>query len=163
MLRCTTCKSQYFCTMFEARTMWARFSARPMLRASAQDLPQSGYTPTPTRSLRSSSKRYCQNGTWREKHDLNGNMQNRQRLLFKRLRKEGWNIVGVEQDPRAKNYSLIRANKRIVFVFRQRGPRSLQKVCATLATNSSKFPMHGTKESLNVSVAAGIILFSVRA
>lgn len=83
------------------------------------------------------------------------------RSAMLRLKDEGWTIVGVEQDPRAKTYRQIRTNKRTVFVFGNevRGiPRSLLKLCDKLV----EIPMHGKKESLNVAVAAGIVLFSVR-
>lgn len=78
---------------------------------------------------------------------------------LKRLKKEGWSVIGVEQDARAKDYRLIRANKPIVFVFGNevRGlSRALRNECDALI----EIPMRGAKESLNVSVAAGIILFN---
>ena len=80
-------------------------------------------------------------------------------LLVRRLRKEGWTIIGVEQDPQAKDYRRIRVKASTVFVFGNevRGlSRSLRKLCDILI----EIPMHGKKESLNISVAAGIILFS---
>ena len=80
-------------------------------------------------------------------------------ILIRRLRKNGWTIVGVEQDARAKHYSLIRANKRIVFVFGNE-VRGLSTPLRALCDELVEIPMRGSKESLNVSVAAGIILFS---
>ncbi len=80
---------------------------------------------------------------------------------IKRLRVEGWRIVGVEQDTHARDYRALTIRKPTLFIFGNevRGlPRSVRAQCDELV----EIPMHGTKESLNVSVAAGIILFSIR-
>ena len=75
------------------------------------------------------------------------------------LRREGWMIVGVEQDERAIDYHSFKCTQPTVFLFgnevRGLSP-GLRKKCDVLL----EIPMHGTKESLNVSVAAGIILFT---
>lgn len=77
------------------------------------------------------------------------------------LRAKGWRIVGVEQDARATDYRKFRTKKPTLFIFGNevRGiSPSLRAHCDDLV----EIPMNGKKESLNVSVAAGIILFSVR-
>ena len=78
-----------------------------------------------------------------------------------RLKHEGWQIVGVEQDDRARDYRTFRLTKPTVFLFgnevRGLSP-ALRKECHALV----EIPMHGMKESLNVSVAAGIALFAAR-
>jgi len=84
-------------------------------------------------------------------------------------KKEEWEIVGVEQDKRAIDYRKFSARggfsfggkvrKPTLFIFGNevKGiPPTLRKKCDMLV----EIPMHGKKESLNVSVAAGIILFS---
>lgn len=78
--------------------------------------------------------------------------------IIARLREEDWTIVGVEQDARAVDYRTFKTNKPILFIFGNevRGiSPALRKQCDTLV----EIPMHGKKESLNVSVAAGIVLF----
>lgn len=75
------------------------------------------------------------------------------------LKREGWSIVGVEQDARAVDYRSVELRAPTLFVLGNevRGISSaLRKKCDTLV----EIPMHGAKESLNVSVAAGIVLFS---
>lgn len=89
------------------------------------------------------------------------------------LRKGGWKIVGVEQDARAMDYRTVHSSGATLFLFGNevRGlSRALRDTCDALV----EIPMRGTmvrqahhprhsgagKESLNVSVAAGIILFS---
>lgn len=73
-------------------------------------------------------------------------------------REEGFSIVGVEQDARAIDYRAYRPSAKTLFIFgnevRGLSPQ-LKKQCDALI----EIPMHGKKESLNVSVAAGIILY----
>lgn len=79
--------------------------------------------------------------------------------LIERLKKDGWHVIGVEQDARSRDYRKIRKRKRVVFVFGNevRGlPASVRSACNELI----QIPMHGKKESLNVSVAAGVVLFA---
>jgi tRNA G18 (ribose-2'-O)-methylase SpoU len=79
--------------------------------------------------------------------------------LLKRLKRDRWRIVGVEQDERSVDYRKIKVETPTVFVFGNevRGlSRTVRNVCDALI----EIPMSGTKESLNVSVAAGIVLFS---
>jgi len=83
-------------------------------------------------------------------------------VFIRRLKKEGWTIIGVEQDARAKNYMRIRANKnikKVVFVFGNE-VRGLSKNLRNACDELVEIPMRGKKESLNVAVAAGVILFS---
>jgi len=81
--------------------------------------------------------------------------------LVKKLKKTGWNIVGVEQDARAHDYRKYKISKPTLFIFGNEVKglsKSIRDVCDVLI----EIPMHGRKESLNVSVAAGVVLFSVR-
>ena len=78
--------------------------------------------------------------------------------LLTMLQKQGWDIVGVEQDERAIDYRDFRPKKKTVLILGNevRGiSRNLRARCSRLI----EIPMHGKKESLNVSVAAGIVLF----
>jgi tRNA G18 (ribose-2'-O)-methylase SpoU len=80
--------------------------------------------------------------------------------LITKLKKEGWYIVGVEQDARAVDYRTFKpkGNTLIIVGNEVLGmSKQLRDVCDTIV----EIPMHGTKESLNVSVATGIVLFSV--
>ncbi|MDO8552515.1 MAG: TrmH family RNA methyltransferase [bacterium] len=89
--------------------------------------------------------------------------------VIRKLKGEGWEIVGVEQDTRAIDYRKFsagggsssggRASKPTLIIFGNevKGiPKSVRDACDTLI----EIPMNGKKESLNVSVAAGIILFA---
>ena len=95
--------------------------------------------------------------------------------LISKLKRGGWKIVGVEQDAHSLDYRKLRLKGPALFIFGNevRGiPRRVRAKCDTLI----EIPMRGAmvrqahhprhtrrgKESLNVSVAAGIILFSTR-
>lgn len=81
-------------------------------------------------------------------------------VLIRTLKRDGWEIIGVEQDERARDYHSLRApKKRRVFVFGNE-VRGLSPQLRALCDRLVEIPMRGTKESLNVSVAAGIVLFS---
>lgn len=77
------------------------------------------------------------------------------------LKRDGWGIVGVEQDARAKSFRMAQYSPRTVFVFGNE-VRGLSKPLRDFCDILVHIPMRGKKESLNVSVTAGIILFLAR-
>jgi tRNA G18 (ribose-2'-O)-methylase SpoU len=79
--------------------------------------------------------------------------------FIKRLKKDGWQIVGVEQDDQAVDYKTFHPDKRTVFILGNE-VLGLSKSLCDLCDALVEIPMRGKKESLNVSVAAGIVLFS---
>lgn len=78
--------------------------------------------------------------------------------IVRKLRAKGWQIVGVEQDARAIDYRDHVPGQKALYIFgnevRGISPQ-LRRECDSLV----EIPMHGKKESLNVSVAAGVVLF----
>lgn len=81
--------------------------------------------------------------------------------LLAQLKKEGWRIVGVEQDAMSADYRTLRLEGKTLYILGNevRGiSMQLRRLCDALV----EIPMYGTKESLNVSVAAGIVLFAAR-
>ena len=80
--------------------------------------------------------------------------------LLKRLEEGRFHIVAVEQSPKAIDYKKIKPRFPLAVLFgnEKRGVSSrLLALCDTVA----EIPMRGKKESLNVSVAAGVFLFHV--
>ncbi|MBI2045965.1 MAG: TrmH family RNA methyltransferase [Parcubacteria group bacterium] len=78
--------------------------------------------------------------------------------LIKHLKEEGYAVVAVEQDARAVSCGKISQQEKIVFVFGNEVgglPQDVLKQCNIVA----EIPMFGKKESLNVAIAAGIMLF----
>jgi 23S rRNA (guanosine2251-2'-O)-methyltransferase len=79
--------------------------------------------------------------------------------IIKQLRADGWTIVGIEQDARAIPLKDFRASDKTLFIVGNEvlglSPE-LRARCDSLV----EIPMRGKKESLNVAVATGVVLFS---
>lgn len=120
----------------------------------------SGYTPTPTDRFGRAQKSIAKTALGAEQYIPWEHHTSPSRLISK-LKKEGWTIVGVEQDAHSRDYRAFKVKGKTVFAFGNEVlgiSKGLRKKCDVLI----EIPMHGKKESLNVSVTAGIILFSVR-
>jgi len=118
----------------------------------------SGYTPLPKDRFERINKDIAKTALGAEKFVQWSHARGPYKLISM-LQKRGWRVVGVEQDSRARDYRTFKTKLPLVFVFGNevRGlSANLRKACDSLI----EIPMHGRKESLNVSVAAGIILFS---
>jgi len=73
------------------------------------------------------------------------------------LKNEGFSIVAYEQHAHALLYSNIPQYKKCAYVFGNE-IAGLPESVSLLADTITEIPMHGTKESLNVSVTVGIAL-----
>jgi tRNA G18 (ribose-2'-O)-methylase SpoU len=82
------------------------------------------------------------------------------RSVIARLHKGKVQLIAVEQDPQAVNYKTVRVRKRCAFIFGNEVD-GLPAVVLKKADIIAEIPMYGSKESLNVSVAAGIALFQM--
>lgn len=79
--------------------------------------------------------------------------------LIKKLKKEKYRIIGLEQDEKSVDYKDIRLehNNLIILGEEVEGvERGLLDQCDQII----EIPMLGKKESLNVSVATGVLLYS---
>lgn len=74
------------------------------------------------------------------------------------LQKEGVTVIAVEQHERAIPYTHLSYEGDVAFILGNEIEGVPRAVCES-ADHVVHIPMHGVKESLNVSVAAGIILF----
>jgi tRNA G18 (ribose-2'-O)-methylase SpoU len=82
--------------------------------------------------------------------------------LLAKLKEEKYLIIAVEQDKKSVDYKTLRlrsgqGNVFIVGAEMTGIPKNVLKKCDIIA----EIPMRGKKESLNVSVACGIVLFRV--
>ncbi|OGJ09771.1 hypothetical protein A2456_03755 [Candidatus Nomurabacteria bacterium RIFOXYC2_FULL_36_19] len=78
--------------------------------------------------------------------------------LMRSLRRENFLIIGVEQAKNSMDYKKVKLQKKNVFIMGAEVtgiPKNVLKKCDIIA----EIPMRGKKESLNVSVACGIVLF----
>ena len=78
--------------------------------------------------------------------------------LLRTLKKEGWCVIGVEQDAGASDFRTALYPPKCAFLFGNE-VRGLSRPLRALCDELVEIPMRGKKESLNVAVAVGIILF----
>ncbi len=80
--------------------------------------------------------------------------------LLSRLKKEGYAAVALEQDKRSVDYQMYRSGKRTALIVGNEVSGVEEKIlkrCDAIL----EIPMCGKKNSLNVSVAAGIALYQI--
>lgn len=119
----------------------------------------SGYTPAPidrfgrARSDISKASLGAENTVeWENISDV--------KKLIKSLKKEKFNIVGIEQDKRSIDFrkSKVKGNVLVIVGNEVDG---IDKDTLDLCDYILEIPMLGQKESLNVSVATGIVLYAL--
>ena len=120
----------------------------------------SGYTPRPRDRFGRAQKEIAKTALGAE-HSMPWEYCNAPAPLITRLKRNGWNIVGVEQDAHSIDYRTFVPRTPTLFIFGNE-VRGLSKGLRSLCDTLMEIPMHGKKESLNVGVAAGIVLFSAR-
>jgi 23S rRNA (guanosine2251-2'-O)-methyltransferase len=80
--------------------------------------------------------------------------------LIKNLKKQDYYICGIEQDSKSVDYRSIPKGRKILLILGNEVDgvdKEILKLCDCIA----ELPMLGSKESLNVSVTAGIVLYSL--
>lgn len=81
-------------------------------------------------------------------------------LLIKKLKKEGFKIIALEQAGNSVDYRKIKnAGKIALIVGNEVG--GVSKSLLKLSDEVAEIPMRGKKESLNVAVATGIMIFGI--
>ncbi len=118
----------------------------------------SGYTPTPIDRFGRAQKEIAKTALGAEK-SLVWEYFKAPTSCISKLKNTGWTVVGVEQDVRAGDYRAFKIKKPTLFIFGNE-VRGLSKELRKKCDEIIEIPMRGSKESLNVSVAAGIILFN---
>ncbi len=82
--------------------------------------------------------------------------------ILNKLKKAGAKIVALEQSPRSLDYkqiSLASSSKNKVVILLGNEVEGVSQSVLELADVIAEIPMRGQKESLNVSVSAGIFLY----
>lgn len=80
--------------------------------------------------------------------------------VFRALKKNGISLVAIEQSPRSVDYKKVKISHRAAFIIGNE-VRGLSARLLAQCDIIAEIPMRGRKESLNVSVAAGIALFRI--
>lgn len=80
--------------------------------------------------------------------------------LLRSLKNDGYTLVAIEQDKKSIDYRNIKINGKVAVIL---GPEvsGLSKNVLEKCDFIAEIPMHGKKESLNVSVACGVALFRI--
>lgn len=119
----------------------------------------SGYTPTPYDFFGYLRKNFQKTSLGAEKY-VEWEKTKNIGILIKRLKKENFQIIALEQSKESRDIQKFKPKKKFALIVGNevRGiPKSVLKVSDAVL----EIQMRGKKESLNVSVAAGIALYAI--
>ncbi len=119
-----------------------------------------GYTPEPHDFFGKLRKDFQKTALGAEKY-INWEKTKNIFDLIKRLRREKIQVVALEQSKNSINLKQFRPKKSIALVLGNE-VKGISKSVLRQFNKIIQIPMRGHKESLNVSVAAGIALYSIR-
>ena len=80
-------------------------------------------------------------------------------VLLTKLKRDKFQIIAIEQDKKSIDYRKVKLKSKNAFIVGTEVtgiPQNILKKCDIIA----EIPMHGKKESLNVSVALSVVLFT---
>lgn len=80
--------------------------------------------------------------------------------LIETMKKQGYKILALEQDEKAIDYKDLKIEGKNLLILGEE-TKGIKKDILDLCDHIVEIPMKGNKESLNVSVATGIILYSL--
>ncbi len=125
-----------------------------------------GYTPAPLDKFKRPNKKIATralgaelNIPWTSVED-----ENDIAALIKKMKKDGWQIIAIEQSPKAIDYKKVHVEAiaedggKTLFILGNE-VEGVSPAMLGLCDIIAEIPMAGEKESLNVSVATGVALF----
>ncbi len=80
--------------------------------------------------------------------------------ILKKLKKEGFEIIAVEQDGKSVDFRKVKAKNKTAIILGNE-VNGISKKILQCADTIAEMPMAGKKESLNVSVAFGIAGYAI--
>jgi tRNA G18 (ribose-2'-O)-methylase SpoU len=119
----------------------------------------SGYSPCPTDKFNRPQKEIAKTALGAELH-IPWVYFKSTKAAIQKLKEEGFQIVAIEQSEDSKDYRKVKLKNKVAFVFGNE-VEGLSKEILSLCDVVAEIPMNGFKESLNVSVSAGIALFQM--
>ncbi len=118
-----------------------------------------GYTPRPTDTFGRIQKDIAKSALgaetwipWEYKKSVSA--------LISKLQKDGYSIVALEQDEKSIDYKKFKTPTKMALIVGSE-VEGLNKKIVNTCDSVIEIPMYGKKESLNVGVAAGIVLFRI--
>lgn len=119
-----------------------------------------GYTPAPLDRFKRKNTKLAKSAlgaedtvSWERAEDIV--------TLIEKLKRKGVQVFAVEQNQRSISYEEAKIPEKLALIMGNE-VQGVSKEVLDLCDSILEIPMHGEKESLNVSVAAGIALFRVR-
>lgn len=125
--------------------------------AGVSKLYLTGYTPVPVDAFGRVRSEIAKTALGAEKTVLWEKKQNLSRVV-KKLKREGFSIVALEQDKKSIDYRKFRSKSPVALIVGNE-VRGLSSATLKQCDAVIEIPMRGKKESLNVSVAFGIACF----
>lgn len=125
--------------------------------AGVQKIFLSGYTPQPVDRfgrVQEEIKKTSLGATESVAYEVVPDIQ----ACITQLYTEGFEVVAVEQTPKAIHYNTFLCPQKVAFIFGNEITGIESEVLAMVSTHII-LPMRGMKESLNVSVCAGIVMY----
>jgi tRNA G18 (ribose-2'-O)-methylase SpoU len=116
-----------------------------------------GYTPGPLDRFERPRKDFRKSALGAEESVDWSRVENTIELISD-LQKKGVLVVAIEQHSDSVNYKDVPADRSIAFVFGNEVDGVEDSVLAA-CDMVAEIPMHGTKESLNVAVSVGVVLY----
>ncbi len=127
--------------------------------AGVEKIYLAGYTPTPLDRFGRKRKDLAKSALGAEEYVAWEQVKGVATLLNK-LKRAGFKVVAIEQDKNSIDYKKVKTGNKNAFIVGAEVtgiPQTILKKCDVIA----EIPMRGKKESLNVSVALGVVLFGV--
>ncbi|MBU6390273.1 TrmH family RNA methyltransferase, partial [Patescibacteria group bacterium] len=115
-----------------------------------------GYTPSPIDRFGRMRKDFSKVALGAEK-EIEWRHERNAEAVLRFLKKSGVRLIAVEQSPRSTDYREVRVRGATAFIFGNEVTGLPEKILRA-ADTIAEIPLRGGKESLNVSVAAGIAL-----
>ena len=119
----------------------------------------SGFTPTPLDRFGRPRKDIAKVSLGAEK-TIPWQYVKNPKILIKKLKKEKYQIIGLEQSNNSVDYKKVKVHNPVLFIVGNE-VTGIDKGILSLCDIVAEIPMNGNKESLNVSVAFGIALFRI--
>lgn len=123
-----------------------------------------GYTLTPAKAGKlylSRAEKDLQKTALGAEHEIPFEKKEDVKECITKLKEAGYTIIGLEQSEHSVDYRTVPMNTKVALLIGTEVegiPEELQKLCDALF----EIPMHGAKNSLNVSVATGIALYALQ-
>lgn len=118
-----------------------------------------GYTPAPLDKFGRIVGEISKTALGAEKNILWEKNKNIKKVI-ENLKKEGFRIIAIEQAKNSVDYKKIKIKSKSAFILGNE-VAGLSKSTLSFCDTIAEIPMRGKKESLNVSVSAGVVLFRI--